>query len=141
VGNLNQDLVDLKVPAHHLTAADPDGIRIARNKATILSEALLLKSNFDTSLIDKLLDDLKHEEHACLHRSKAQIASRKKHKLKKSHPNTGYPFRNFLYIDESGKSDDKNNDIFALSGIAVDEEEIDNYKVRADIIMITQTRP
>jgi hypothetical protein len=131
---------------------DPEGRRLARRRAGLLSEAgrvacvlgaLLERADYDDAgACGELIKGLTKSEEAQLHRGYGRVESRPRFKKK----NTGAPLlekrpRNLLYIDESGKSIPQplgplHPPFFALGAVAMKQEEQDNYCVAADEIKL-----
>lgn len=125
-------------------SGDPEGRRLARSRALLLSEAgfvaralevLLARANYDPSQLQEIIKKVKSQELIELQRSCGRIESRKKLKNRSGQPLLeGRPV-NCLFIDEAGKSSPEpqcSKSYFSLSGIAMDQEDIDNYTTAAD---------
>lgn len=105
-------------------------------------EVLVERAGYDTEACSKLVKDLAKNEEDELHRGYGRVESRARFKKK----NSGAPLlekrpRNFLYIDESGKSipqpmNSQHPPFFALGSVAMQQEEVDNYCVAADKIKL-----
>jgi hypothetical protein len=125
---------------------DPNGRRIARRRANLLSEAgriarvlevLLERASFPTETIAMLVAEVAEQERSELQRSYGHIEPRTRFKASGGHPlHLGLPISH-LYVDESGKSHKKisgASDCFALGAIAISEEEATLYRASADDI-------
>lgn len=129
-----------------ITHGDPEGRRLARKRAGLLSEAgfvgraldiLLTRAGLDSTICKKLQEEIKQQELIELQRSYGRVDSRKKLKNRSGHPLLEERPHNCLFLDEAGKSNlepKKEKSYFALAGIAIDEENIDNYIIQADEI-------
>lgn len=124
---------------------DPDGRRLARQRATLLAEAaaviqaakgLLTRASIDSDLLQQLLADLKVREHNELTRSYGRLDSRRRFKY-----HSGNPLRlnrpvSHLFIDENGKSRPEPRNLgrryFSLGAIAMNDEDVDEYVQKAD---------
>ena len=130
---------------------DPEGRRLAQERAALLSEAgrvalvleaLLERAGHDTQACKDLVKVLTKSEESELHRGYGRIEPRKRFKRK----GTGAPLlerrtRNLIYIDESGKSIPqpltfRHPPFFALGAVAMQQEEVDNYCASADEIKL-----
>lgn len=130
---------------------DPKGRKLAQQRAALLSEAgrvalvleaLIDRANYDTELCGKLIKNLAKNEEQELHRGYGRVEARKRFKS----VGTGSPLlekrpRSLIYIDESGKSmpqllSDRHPPFFALGGVAMQAEEVDNYCTAADEIKL-----
>jgi hypothetical protein len=123
---------------------DPEGRRLAKKRASLLSEAgylvralevLLVRANYNSDQIKSISETIKQKELIELQRSYGRVQSRKKLKNKSGHPLLEGRATNCLFIDEAGKSSPEphlQKSYFSLAGIAIDQEDIDNYIVAAD---------
>lgn len=130
---------------------DSEGRRLARKRAELLSEAgrvarvlevLMERAGYDAAACSELVKDLAKNEEDELHRGHGRVEPRARFKKK----NSGAPLlekrpRNFLYIDESGKSipqpmNPQHPPFFALGSVAMQQEEVDNYCATADEIKL-----
>lgn len=124
---------------------DPDGRRLARQRALLLAEAgkvleaaevLIRRAGFDPATCHDLVVKLAAQEQIELQRSIGRIEPRKRFKKHSSQPLLDRRPRSRLYIDESGKSvvEPINPSYFALGAVAFPEEKVDDYVVAADEI-------
>lgn len=130
---------------------DPEGRRLAQQRAALLSEAgrvanvlevLIKRAGHDAGVCSQLIKDLAKKEEAELHRGYGRVESRTRFKKK----NSGAPLlekrpRNLLYIDESGKSipqplNPNHPPFFALGAVAIQQEEVDNFCAADDAIKL-----
>ena len=127
-------------------SGDPEGRRIARKRALLLSEAgllakalgvLLCRANHSLGPIEELIKDIKKSELTELQRSFGKISSRKKLKNRSGQPLLeGRPI-NCLFIDEAGESSPEphvDTSYFTIAGVSMNQEDIDNYIIQADEI-------
>lgn len=129
---------------------DPEGRRLARDRATRLSEAgriarslevLIKRADCDAEIVEELIRSLAELEQIELQRAYGRIESRKRFKPHVGHPLLEKRRRSMLYIDESGKSVPGTNptsqpEVFALGGVAMPEEAVDDYCAAADEIKL-----
>lgn len=130
---------------------DPEGKRIARDRALLLAEAsrvarqlevLLKRADYDFSACSELIKKVAQQEQNELTRSYGRIESRKKYKIGSSHPLLENRPRSILYIDESGRAYPEPHisgtplPAFALSAIALPEEKFDDYVFAANEIKL-----
>lgn len=125
---------------------DPEGKRLARRQAALLSEAqmiartlevLLRRAGYDPSLCRQLAQDIKQKELVQLQKSYGRVQSRKKIKNNSGHPLLEGRPTNCLFLDESGKSYPEPHlaeSFFALGAISIEEENCNNYTTWADDI-------
>ena len=129
-----------KVPRN----GDPEGRRVARERAEMLSESLTIahalkslmrRASVDTAEVDQLTRDLKNQEQQARQKGYGQLESRKRFLRTTSHPqHLGRP-RNLLFIDENGvHGNEPSPTYFTLGGVAMDEEHVDDYVVAANEI-------
>jgi hypothetical protein len=125
---------------------DPDGRRIARRRANLLSEAgrvarameiLLQRANYPIDDIRILVANIARQERSELQRAHGYIEPRTRFKASGSHPlHLELPISN-LYIDESGKSHARSKseqEYFALGAVALSDESAIAYRDAADQI-------
>jgi hypothetical protein len=127
---------------------DPDGRRLARRRASLLSEAgqlarvveiLLKRAEFDDGgSVQELVKQLADREKIELQKSHGRIESRGRFKPHVGHPLLEKRPRSGLYIDENGVSKPEPHapsrpTVFSLGAIAMPEEAVDNYRVAAEI--------
>jgi hypothetical protein len=135
----------------HEKRGDPEGRRLAREQAGLLSEAgmvarllegLLERADHDTKACGELIKDIAKNEEVQRHRAYGHVEPRTSYKKKDAgHPLLEKRRRNMLYIDESGKSIPQPRNpghppFFALGAVAMQEEEVDNYCAAADSIKL-----
>lgn len=131
----------------HSSPGDPEGRRIAKKKASLLAEAgqvarvlsvLVQRAGHDDERCTQLIRSLAKEEQKQLQKSHGRIESRKRFKPHSSNPVRENRPPSFLYIDENGKSGIEPNvkgpSFFALTAVAMVEEDIAPYCVAADQI-------
>lgn len=104
-------------------------------------EVLLKRAEFDPEVVSELIKELARNEQIELQRGYGRIEPRRRFKPHVSHPLLEQRPRSVLFIDESGKSSSEpsmlsRSPIFALGGIAMNEEAVDNYRVAADEIKL-----
>lgn len=94
------------------SGGDPEGRRLARRRAALLSEAasvarllevLLKRAGFDSDIWE-LIKNLAQQEATELQRAQGRIESRKRFKHLSGHPMLDYRKLNLLFLDECGKS-------------------------------------
>ncbi len=129
---------------------DPEGRRPSKKRASLLAEAgqvarvlevLLKRAEFDPEVVTELVKELAKKEQIELQRGYGRIESRRRFKPHVSHPLLEQRPRSVLFIDESGKSSSEpsmlyRSPIFALGGITMNEEAVDDYRVAADEIKL-----
>jgi hypothetical protein len=132
----------------HSSPGDPAGRRLARRRAGLLSEAsrvlraaevLLKRADFDANACQDLIQAVTAQEQIELTRSHGKIEPRKRFKKHSSYALLEQRPRSILYIDEGGRSfidAHGTSSFFALGGVAMQQEEEDNYKVLADEIKL-----
>ena len=125
---------------------DPQGRRLARMRAGLLSEAtnvarvlsvLLKRANIDTAICDELLAQLNREETKQLQISYGRIGSRGRFKHNSSQPILQRRPINHIFLDESGISNPEplpGPRVFALGAVAMDGESVEKYCLGADEI-------
>jgi hypothetical protein len=128
---------------------DPEGRRLARRRAALLSEAgqvarivevLLKRAEFDDGgSVGELIKELADREKIDLQKSHGRIESRGRFKPHVGHPLLEKRPRNGLYIDENGVSKPEppahsRPTVFSLGAVAMPEESVDDYRVAADEI-------
>ena len=128
----------------NLPVGDPDGRRLARQRASKVAHAarilelarfILRDSGFERSALDDLITELTGIEAAELQRAHGKVGSRKRFKHGSSHPLLDSRSTIFLFIDESGKDDvgsQSMENVFALGAISIDDEDSREYVTRAD---------
>lgn len=129
---------------------DPEGRRLARRQASLLSEAgqvarslevLLKRAGFDFSVVTELIEQMAKKEQIDLDRGYGRIESRRRFRPHVSHPLLMQRPRSMLFIDENGKSKPEPNTpsqpaVFSLGAIAMAEEAVDDYQIAADAIKL-----
>lgn len=109
-------------------------------QAARVLEVLLKQAEFDTEVVSGLIKELAKKEQTELQRGYGQIESRRRFKPHVSHPLLEQAPRSVLFIDESGELSSEplpsRSSIFALGGIAMHEEAVDNYRVAADEVKL-----
>lgn len=129
------------------SAGDPDGRRIARRRASLLSEAgyvaraleiLLDRAAFDPVLVTELRREIARQELIELQRAEGRVESRKRFKGAAPQPIGDRRPTAHLYIDESGKSFSephlKGPTFFALGAVCLSEQACAKYRLDADRI-------
>lgn len=102
---------------------------------------LLKRAGFDHESVTELIKQLAKQEQIELQRGYGRIEPRRRFKPYAGHPLLEQRRRNMLFIDESGKSAPEPSTpsrptVFALGGIAMHEEAVDDYCVAADEIKL-----
>lgn len=129
---------------------DPEGRRPAKRHASLLAEAgqvarvlevLLKRAEFDPEVVSELVKQLAKKEQIELQKGYGRIEPRRRFKPHVGHPLLEQRPRSALFIDESGKSNQEppttsRPTVFALGGVAMPEEAVDNYRVAADEIKL-----
>lgn len=129
---------------------DPDGRRLARRQAQLLSEAgtvarilkvLLERTECEADACANLITEIHDQELAALQRSYGRIEPRTRFKTKTSRTILWHRARQVLHIDEGGKSNPEvlvppRPTYFSLAGISIAEEAILAYVKRADEIKL-----
>jgi Protein of unknown function (DUF3800) len=121
---------------------DPDGRRLAKERAIRLAEAgrlanvlevMARRAGFDTALIGEVSRQLTREEQHELLKAHGRIESRQRFKITSPPPPHDARVHDLLFIDESGKPDFRSSDpVFALAGISMTEEEVREYNQRVN---------
>lgn len=104
-------------------------------------EVLLKRAEFDPEAVSELIKELAKKEQTELQKGYGRIEPRRRFKPHVGHPLLEQRPRSMLFIDESGKSGSEppmlsRSPIFALGGIAMHEEAVDNYRVAADEVKL-----
>ena len=127
---------------------DPQGRRLARQKARYLEEAqsighllavMLRRAGANEDACQELLDDIQRSARHARHTASEPIAARKRYRLGSGHPLTAGRPENILHLDESGSSGsqpDQPESWFAIGGVAIDPVDIPVYTSRADEIKL-----
>ena len=125
---------------------DPQGRRLARQKARYLEEAqrigYLLEAmprrvGVHEDACKQLLDEIQRSARRARRQAADPIARRKRYRLGSGHPLTAGRLENILHLDESGSSGSQPNESeswFAIGGVAIDPADIPAYETRADEI-------
>jgi hypothetical protein len=125
---------------------DPEGRRLARHRADLLAEAnrisralrvLIARADAPTDLIDALVQELDKRETSELLRAHGRIEPRGRYNTPSPHPLLDGRPSCTLFVDESGRSDlgsPGTASVFALAGILLDDDKIDEYRTQADEI-------
>ena len=125
---------------------DPDGRRLARQKARYLEEAqrighvleaMLRRAGAHEDACNQLLHDIQRSARRARRQAIEPIAPRKRYRLGSGHPLTAGRPENVLHLDESGSSGaqpDEPESWFAIGGVAIDPGDIPAYQSRADAI-------
>lgn len=103
------------------------------------AEVLLRRAEFDTKACYEIIKAVTAQEQIELMRAHGRIEPRKRFKKHSTYALLEQRPRSFLYIDEGGRSFiDRygKHSFFALGGVAMAEEEEDNYRVAADEIKL-----
>lgn len=129
------------------TRGDSLGRRPARRRAQLLAEAgrllhavklLLIHAEYPTEACEHVLRSVIEREQIELQRSLGRIEPRKRFRRGSSHPLLERLPRSLLFIDESGKSFPEPAlpapHYFALGAVAMGEQELASYVVRADAV-------
>lgn len=133
-----------------LSPGDPEGRRLARRRALLLSEAgqvarvlevLLKRAEYDADSVNELIEDLALKEKVNLQKSHGHIEPRTRFKPHVGHPLLEKRPRSMLHVDENGKSQPEPHaqtrpTVFALGAVAVPEEAVDDYRVVANDIKL-----
>ena len=133
--------------AEHSSPGDPGGRRLSQYRAGLLGEAarvgrvfeiLLNRASYPPEAIQLLLKDIAKAEESHLQRAHGKIEARRRFKGQTSAPLLAGRSTNLLYLDESGRSAPEplqpGAATFALSGISLTQESVDQYRVAADAI-------
>jgi len=125
-------------------AGDPEGRRLARERAVRLAEAgrvanvlevLARRANLNADVISEFSREITREEQTALLKANGRIESRKRFKITSPPPPHDNRRVDFLFLDESGKPSFATPDpVFALAGISMTETEVRAYKRRVDEI-------
>ncbi|MDQ3167811.1 MAG: DUF3800 domain-containing protein [Chloroflexota bacterium] len=127
---------------------DPKGRRLARRRSALLAEAsgvarlldvLLNRADEPREEVGQIVKDLGRLERIALQDAHGRVEPRTRFKRSEPTPLVRQRNRNLLFIDESGQSGpvgSKGQRVFALAGIAMDEEAVDNYTVAANEIKL-----
>jgi len=104
-------------------------------------QVLLKRAEYDPAVVAGLVEELAKQEQTELQRGYGRIESRRRFKPHVSHPLVEQRPRNLLFIDESGKSSSEppalsRPPVFALGGIAMAEEAVEDYRTAADEIKL-----
>lgn len=131
----------------HSSSGDPEGRRVARKRAALLSEAgqvaralevLMARAGYPSAKVAEILKELAAQEHTELQRGYGRLESRTRFKTPASHPLLDHLPPNLLYVDESGKSfpEPKQPDanFFALGAVSLDNLGKQDYEKRADAV-------
>lgn len=127
----------------HSSLGDPDGRRISKRRAVVLSEAgrvaqtlqrLLVRAGMDATDCASLIQRITHEEQRHLLKAHGRIEPRDRFKVKSSHPLLDGRQRDLLFLDESGKSAKGLEPVFALGAVSLTARVNADYKRRADAI-------
>jgi len=139
-------------PTPH-AAGDPNGRRLARRRAALLAEAGGVARLLDVLLKDVLFEraddprlevaqivkDLGRLERTALQEAYGRVEPRTRFKKSASPAKVRQRNRSLLFIDESGQSGHSplsGQPVFALAGIAMDEESVGDYRASADAIKV-----
>lgn len=138
---------DISTLPDHSSLGDPEGHRQARIKALALSEAaavtrallvLLRRADFEADECEEMLKRIVKREAIEVQRGVGHLESRRRFKGHASQPLLDHRPAMFLHLDESGKSFPEPRlsgpRFFALAGIAMDQENTDQYRAAADAI-------
>lgn len=129
---------------------DPEGRRIAKKRAQLLSESgqvaralqvLLKRAEFDSRILAEFIGKITQSELTELHRGYGRLESRKRFKPHVSHPLLEKRPRSELFIDENGKSVPEPSNaseaaVFSLGAVAMPAEAVDDYCVAANEIKL-----
>ena len=95
--------------------------------------ALLGRAQYEAPALDALLGAIHEEETSELLRSAGRIESRQRFKYQSGQPLHEERVDDFLFLDESGRSDFRSpGAYFVLGGIAMDPHDVQSYVERAD---------
>lgn len=121
---------------------DPEGRRLARRRSQLLGEAgrvtralevLLEGAGFNTAACRTLAASIADQERVELVRGGGRIESRKRFKGGGIQEPASETDRQYLFLDESGKSGSNSvSRFFALAGVAMTDGEAQRYKADAD---------
>jgi hypothetical protein len=133
----------------HSSPGDPEGRRIARERARLLGEAsrvarvlqvLVARAGLSADVCASLAQDLAAQERVQLQKAHGRIEPRKRFKGHSSHPLLECRPLTGLYIDESGKSvpEAKLSDptFFSLGAVALDDAGCDAYCKAANSVKL-----
>lgn len=127
---------------------DPEGRRLARQKARYLNEAgrvghllaaILRRAGVHEDACSHLLDDIQRSERRARRQADAPIARRTRYRLGSGHPLTAGRPENVLHLDESGSSGPQSGapeSWFAIGGVAIDPVDVPAYESQADQIKL-----
>ena len=130
------------------SAGDPQGRRLARQKARYLEEAqrigylleaMLRRADVHEDACSQLLDNIQRSARRARREANEPIAARKRYRLGSGHPLTVERPENLLHLDESGLSGPEPNEPeswFAIGGVAIDPADIPAYISQADEIKL-----
>lgn len=123
---------------------DPDGRRLAKERAVSLAEAgrlanvlavMLDRAGVDTGAISEISRMVTREEQTALLQAHGRIESRKRFKITSQPPPHDDRVRDFLFLDECGKPSFRSADpVFALGGISMSSVEVGRYNRRVNEI-------
>ena len=128
------------------SAGDPQGRRLARQKARYLEEAqrigylleaMLRRAGAHEDACNQLLDDMQRSARRARRQANDRIARRTRYRLGSGHPLTAGRPESVLHLDESGSSGSQPNEPeswFAIGAVAIDPADISAYESRADDI-------
>ncbi len=126
------------------SAGDPEGRRLARERAIRLAEAGRLanvlvvwaqRAGIDPAPISDLSAQITREEQSALLKAHGRVESRKRFKITSPPPAHDDRVVDFLFLDESGKPNFSSPDpVFALAGISMSEEDVRAYMTRIDAL-------
>ncbi len=129
---------------NELPKGDPEGRRIAKRRALLLSEAakvgqlfinLLMRAGQNTDACESLIRSLGGIEHSQLIKSYGRIESRKRFKKLSSQPLLDKRKTNALYVDENGKSKPEpltGPTFFSVGAVAMETDDIERYIIDAN---------
>jgi len=128
-------------------AGDPEGKKIAKQKAAWLREASLLgrclevllkRADCELPVCAELLNKIGNQEKNWFGKSGGRVEPRRKYKGLSKHPLLEERLTNILYVDESGQSPPEKKpspgvpSFFSLAAISIREELKEDYCERAD---------
>lgn len=124
------------------SAGDPEGRRLARDRAVRLAEAgrlanvlevLANRAKLDATPIRQFSREITREEQTSLLKGHGRIESRKRFKITSPPPPHDDRITDYLFLDESGKPSFATPDpVFALAGISMTAKEVNAYKKRVN---------
>lgn len=133
----------------HSSPGDPEGRRLARQRALLLSEAgrvarileiLLARAGFPSDICRDLVRQLAAKEQVELQRAHGKIEPRNRFKGHSSHPLLEARSLTGLYVDESGKSIPEPKlsgpRFFSLGAVALDDAGVEAYCQAADKVKL-----